>query len=660
MRHVVIDNLHVTRWYLHGITTPTNYENQEPEGLILRNNTISDCDGIGINLEAWLWNLGGNSGWRGGFNLSVLNNTITRTNHMGINLYSRDSLFSGNQVSDIALIANLGASGMGCGLSQGQGFCTEFGDGIRIKGGNEQFTAFGNAIEHNRIERTGYCGIDVFGGRNIIRENLFVETCYSKGDCGAVRTFGVWPIETSPVFDVEIRNNVILDTVGNTDGCRDFFDPPFGIGLYIDFYSRNITVDGNTVAGSTIDGVLYQNSTGQVTNNTLFNNNTGTMERGQLYLEHGPTALSSLTDNIFYGQNSRARTISTDSVGRISNSDRNFFFNPFTDTHILAEFAFRTFSEWRALSGQDGNSITNDFSLNPGDEPLGTLFANGADQSQTVDLGGVIYRDLAGNPVTGSIQLGPYSSRVLIDTGESTASASVSGDATVCVGGSASLTVVLEGAGPWRLVWSDGITENNISSSPHSRVVNPTQTTTYSLTSVSDSRGPGGVSGSATVTIGTGDPLSVQPRWAAVGVMPPRFTAAIPCNAVVTSLQWRYGGQTLGTGNNPFTLAENQYNGNGSVAVEVATSNLGNLGVEAYLLVAPTAWRDRNSDGCNSIADLRLAASQWATEQSGDPDGNGRINVLDLLYINTSGDCLPARKADTLFIRTASTDPAGY
>ncbi|MGN6184318.1 MAG: hypothetical protein ACTHQM_11760, partial [Thermoanaerobaculia bacterium] len=50
-------------------------------------------------------------------------------------------------------------------------------------------------------------------------------------------------------------------------------------------------------------------------------------------------------------------------------------------------------------------------------------------------------------------------------------------------GAGAQLKVVLEGAGPWDLVWSDGL-EETVSVSPHYRTVSPTTTTMYDLTSV--------------------------------------------------------------------------------------------------------------------------------------------------------------------------------
>ena len=63
---------------------------------------------------------------------------------------------------------------------------------------------------------------------------------------------------------------------------------------------------------------------------------------------------------------------------------------------------------------------------------------------------------------------------------------------------------MLTGAANWILTWSDGVITTN-SSSPATRSVNPTLTTTYTVTAISDSRGgsAGTSSGSATVTVNT-------------------------------------------------------------------------------------------------------------------------------------------------------------
>ena len=65
---------------------------------------------IGVNLATWVYDaLDGQSGWRGGNNVTVSDNVITGANHKGINTYTKSSTFSGNVIQDIALIENLGA-----------------------------------------------------------------------------------------------------------------------------------------------------------------------------------------------------------------------------------------------------------------------------------------------------------------------------------------------------------------------------------------------------------------------------------------------------------------------------------------------------------------------------------------------------------------------
>jgi len=79
--------------------------------------------------------------------------------------------------------------------------------------------------------------------------------------------------------------------------------------------------------------------------------------------------------------------------------------------------------------------------------------------------------------------------------------ATVSGDATVCPGRSATLQAALTGTPPWSLTWSDGFVQSGITSAPATRTVSPLLTTTYTVTAVSDAGGAGTSSGSAVVTL---------------------------------------------------------------------------------------------------------------------------------------------------------------
>ncbi|MBW8060771.1 MAG: hypothetical protein FVQ78_10770, partial [Solirubrobacterales bacterium] len=80
----------------------------------------------------------------------------------------------------------------------------------------------------------------------------------------------------------------------------------------------------------------------------------------------------------------------------------------------------------------------------------------------------------------------------------------LSGSATIIVGGSATLQVDLTGVPPWSITYFDGVTSttiNGITTNPYYFTVSPADTTTYTLTAVSDSFCTGVASGSAAVVV---------------------------------------------------------------------------------------------------------------------------------------------------------------
>lgn len=94
--------------------------------------------------------------------------------------------------------------------------------------------------------------------------------------------------------------------------------------------------------------------------------------------------------------------------------------------------------------------------------------------------------------------------------------ATLTGTTSICFGGTASLAVALTGTPPWSLTWSDGVTSTGIASSPFTRQVSPTTSTTYTITSVSDKNGSGTASGGATVTVSAGPGAPSSPS-----ILPP-------------------------------------------------------------------------------------------------------------------------------------------
>jgi parallel beta-helix repeat protein len=415
--YVVVENLDVRRWFRHGIATPTNHAHYENHHITLRDNAISDVDSVGINLAAWVWEAwdGRPDGWRGGYNITVDGNTIDAANRMGINTYGRNSTFSNNVIRDVGLIENLGRAGLGCSFTDGEGLCTEDGDGFRIKVDESADSGCYNTLTGNRLERIGYGGIQIFGHHNTLERNVLLDACYTKGDCGGIGVYS-GSFSQSSVYDLTFRENIVVNTIGNTDGCLSTYDDLFGFGFYLT-NAKNVTLDGNTVVSSTVHGILFQNATGSVTGNTLYGNGYArTYDGSQVYVGGSPSSVSAHTGNVLYGLQQHARTLWLDDPGRLGTSNNNYFFNPYRVNHIRAG-SDRSLASWQSYSGKDGASVEHWFTLSPGDPSLSRIFYNDMQSAQLVDLGIRRYLDLDQNTVQGSITLQPFESVVLIDDG---------------------------------------------------------------------------------------------------------------------------------------------------------------------------------------------------------------------------------------------------
>lgn len=113
------------------------------------------------------------------------------------------------------------------------------------------------------------------------------------------------------------------------------------------------------------------------------------------------------------------------------------------------------------------------------------------------------------------------SNPVDLNIGELT-TAAVSGNALISYGQTATLPITFTGPAPWSFTLSNGQSVLNTYQNPYLLPVAPINTTTYVLTSVANACGTGTVSGSSSVTVGTGSAdvsvaLRVSNRTPAVG-----------------------------------------------------------------------------------------------------------------------------------------------
>ena len=415
--YVIIDNLEVKNWFNDGISTPTGGMNNDIyHDITVRNVTVKDVDAVGVNLSTWLENpTNGRKGLLGGYNLAFTNDVIDGANAFGVSGYFAASTFEDNTIMNIALIKNLGKSGMGCGITTAE--CTENGDGFRIRMYNVLDSGYGNTLRYNRFEKTGYNGVDVFGPETTLEKNFITLACYTKADCGGVRVFGGDDLSTTGVYNIHLINNIIVDIPGNVDGC-EASRAAFGMGLYIDNYSRDVETRNNTVISTTISGILYQQSTGTITGNTVYNASSGTEYSAQIDLSGSVTKVT-MSGNVLYGINSTAWTLYTYNLSNISSSDQNYFFHPYVTQNIAygPSWTRQTFSQWKTFSGQDSHSKTNWFTQPSGEASRAKVFYNNTKAPLTINLGSRQYLDLDQKPVVGSLTLQPFTSKVLVDNG---------------------------------------------------------------------------------------------------------------------------------------------------------------------------------------------------------------------------------------------------
>jgi hypothetical protein len=97
----------------------------------------------------------------------------------------------------------------------------------------------------------------------------------------------------------------------------------------------------------------------------------------------------------------------------------------------------------------------------------------------------------------------------------------VSGTATICNGSSTTISAALTGSGPWNVIWSDGMVQNGVASSPATRTVSPTATTTYTVTDLTDANCTAQAAdrtGGALVTVKAATTVTEQPLSAVLAV----------------------------------------------------------------------------------------------------------------------------------------------
>ncbi len=327
-------------------------------------------------------------------------NNIVENGSDGVKIGSTYSDISNNNVKNIGLINEMGAN-------------TPFlMSGIIIGGSN-------STITNNKVENIGYNGIHFSGTNHIIEKNYIDYANMYFDDGGAIYTYQATYGQSGSAGTV-VRDNIITNCWGNsTDGFISTYKLAFGV--YLDKNTHDVTVERNTIAHCTS---IF--SIGEGNLNNVVKNNTAMDFDLAVWAGSATTSNATMNKNIFYATsrpsnyiwwtNSYQRMVRISGITKLG-ADSNHYIHHYDADKIFdsdGNGVFETFSNWQSINNEAKNSTIDTSPLATGEKEQ--LFYNATNQSKVISLGQSVYKDIFNNPVTGSITLEPFTSKILIKT----------------------------------------------------------------------------------------------------------------------------------------------------------------------------------------------------------------------------------------------------
>jgi parallel beta-helix repeat protein len=275
-------------------------------------------------------------------------------------------------------------------------------------------------IHHNNIDSTGYCGISADGGYHLVERNVIRNAMLLNNDGGGLKSYGALS------HHITFRNNFVSTSDGTTEGAHNatFVTP----AIYFDFNVNNCLVTQNTVFDRTEMGI-WQNSgdyNNTITENIVFGCSYG-IDLNSTPAQPTPITGMVVKHNVLFtfsptGIMFRQFALNLASAASQGVIDSNYYFQPYnSESYVERVIAGTTtlfsFPEWQITSVYDDHTVPSfvSWTLPQNDAEL---FMNPSDNDSTIDLGFTRYLDLDSNMVCGSILLSPYTSKVLIRTGD--------------------------------------------------------------------------------------------------------------------------------------------------------------------------------------------------------------------------------------------------
>lgn len=287
---------------------------------------------------------------------------------------------------------------------------------VKQEMGKQKLESRNNLVARNVIEDTGYAGIRLDGQNSVAEGNIIKNTLLRMSDGGGIYC---WGQNANYTFNNTLRNNIIINVVGNSEGTPVKWSP-IACGIYIDQKSHHITIESNTVLkareGIRINDESHHN---RIVGNTCYDNKYGLVFNE--FFMPGTLVGCEAYGNILFSKKSDQRALLVESVLREGfrpvTLDGNTYAG-YGDLPVIVEKSVKdgvereqefSLQQWREYYGQDAQSktITNGqdsvILVNEGKTPGNFKIPTDAE-----------YCNLQGQALAAEINLPPFSSHILI------------------------------------------------------------------------------------------------------------------------------------------------------------------------------------------------------------------------------------------------------
>ena len=187
---------------------------------------------------------------------------------------------------------------------------------------------------------------------------------------------------------------------------------------------------------------------------------------------------------------------------------------------------------------------------------------------------------------------------------------------------------------------NDGAWDIALNSNCSANILGNTESADFPVSSGTFGQNLSGLVDTFVLQFDMGGDLTAQTRPASrsLGLSVPVFDVDIQCGVGEYLVAWTTDPPTTMVLSGTFLVLDLPPEQTTNLEVTVTDGGGGIVSDRAVLLVAFTGgFDDFNGDGCNDLSDLWELMQFWLEDYSDDPNGDDMLNVLDLLYIDTSG-----------------------